>query len=56
MRFTRIGTTVAMCGPSGESFANLLVEQFQEAQSLPKGFRNTVKADLPLDYIWQTDE
>ena len=53
VRFTRIGTTVAMCGESGYSFENLLVEQFRDAQD--KTFKNPEKPELPLDYIWQHD-
>ena len=56
VKFTRIGTTQAMCGESGQSFANLLVEQFQTAQGDKKGWVNTEKPELPLDYMWETDE
>jgi cyanophycinase-like exopeptidase len=54
VRMTRIATTVAMCGESGTSFTNLLVEQF----GLPEGgtFSNTQAApQLPLNYTWLLD-
>jgi hypothetical protein len=34
----------------------VLVEQFQTARSLPKGFVNKVKPELPQDFMWETDE
>jgi hypothetical protein len=43
--FTRLGTTVAMCGESGISFANLLVEQFQEP--LDGNFSSQLTLSLP---------
>lgn len=52
--FTKIGTTMAMCGPSGTSFANLLVEQFQTAQDKSKRDHN--KRDPLQDFVWETDE
>jgi hypothetical protein len=30
--------TVAMCGPSGQSFANLQIEQFQSAKRVRRTF------------------
>ena len=53
VRFTKIGTTVAMCGVSGQSFGNLLVEQFQTAQDGRRGVKPT---ELPQDYMWEWDE
>lgn len=51
--FTKQAATVAMCGPSGQSFANLLVEQFQSATV---AFVNTEKPNIAQDYIWPEDE
>jgi hypothetical protein len=53
VRFTKIGPTVAMCGVSGQSFANLLVEQFQTAQD---GRRGVKPHGLPQDFMWEWDE
>ena len=50
---TRIGTTMAMCGESGASFANLLVEQFQKAQDSVERMGNTRAPDQ--EHIWQED-
>lgn len=52
--FTKLGTTVAMCGESGTSFSNLLVEHYQTPRD--GTFENTVEPDLPADYVWPTDE
>ena len=54
VRFTRLGTTRSMCGESGQSFSNLLVEQFQEARD-PRKRRNPVRPALPQDHIWELD-
>ena len=49
----KLGTTVAMCGESGMSFSNLLVEQYQVAQD-PVKRRNNKRAP-DQEHIWQED-
>jgi len=51
--FTTEADTVAMCGPSGESFENLLVEQFQGTTT---PFINTVTPNMDQHYIYLEDE
>ena len=58
VKMTRVGNTVSMCGPSGESFANLFVQQYRDVQggsSKPIGWVNTAQPELPLDHIWERD-
>jgi cyanophycinase-like exopeptidase len=51
VRFHRSSSTVAMCGPSGESFSHLEVAQFQSSS-----FENKEQPALPLDHVWQLDQ
>lgn len=51
--FTNVVSSVAMCGPSGESFENLLVEQSRSASTQ---FINTAAPNMPLHYIYPEDE
>ena len=44
-----------MCGESGISFANLLVEQFQGVSKERGAFRNTAVPQLPLNFTWPED-
>jgi len=46
--------TVAMCGPSGESFANLLVEQSSSTTVVFEGAPE--RPNVPEDYIYPEDE
>ena len=48
--FSKDEDTVAMCSGSAVSFSNLAVEQFGSTPRV-----NTFAAELPLDYIWETD-
>lgn len=51
VQFEKTRDTVAMCGASGQSFANLSVAQFQRAFSKS----NTEIPDLPQDFMWEVD-
>merc|ERR1719203_400260 len=51
--FTKQENTVAMRGPSGDSFGNLLVEQSSSTSVM---VQNTEKPNIPQDYIYPEDE
>jgi len=51
VRMRKDSKTVAMCGPSGESFSHLSITQYQSSS-----FNNTEAAALPLDHMWELDE
>eukprot|EP01049_Picozoa_sp_SAG25_P002858 SAG25_NODE_155_length_13526_cov_48.309675_13_plen_141_part_00 len=57
--FTRLGTTVAMCGEDASgptiSFANLLVEQYQGVSQERGAFSNTHAPQYPLNHTWLED-
>ena len=44
-----------MCGESGSSFANLLVEQYGSVSEERGEFKNTEAPQLPLDHMWKED-
>jgi len=52
VQFEKTNSTVAMCGPSGQSFSNLSVAQYQRA--LLK-FQNMEVPDLAQDFMWEVD-
>ncbi len=52
VELTTTETTVAMCGPSGQSFSNLSVRQFARARSARI---NTQAPELSMDFLWEVD-
>ena len=44
-----------MCGESGTSFANLLVEQYQSVSEARGAFKNTELPQLPQNFTWLED-
>jgi hypothetical protein len=51
VQFQKTAETVAMCGTSGQSFANLFVTQYQRAFLKT----NAQTPQLPQNYMWEED-